>query len=91
MQENGSYCSVCRAMALCIERSTPRIIGTLEKSMTPWGIIVGSIVFLAADYIAERFLRSSHSRKFWERLDRSTHPLLRNPLRNTETLSRKLD
>jgi hypothetical protein len=57
--------------------------------MTPWGIIVGSIVLLAADYIAERYLRSSHPRKLWELVSSSRNPLLRNLIRSTQKAADK--
>jgi hypothetical protein len=57
--------------------------------MTPWGIIVGSIILLAVDYIVERYLRSSHSRKLWEIVSTSTNPLLRNLIRGTEKAGNK--
>jgi hypothetical protein len=57
--------------------------------MTPWGIIIASMVVLAADYLVDKYLRSSHSRKLWAMLANSKNPWLRNPFRGAEATQRK--
>lgn len=57
--------------------------------MTPWGIIIASMVILAADYFVGRYLQSSHSRNLWKTLCDSTNPWLRNPLRSSEVIKQK--
>ncbi len=60
-------------------------IGESENQMTPWGIIIASMVILAADYFVVKYLRSSHSRKVWVLLASTENPWLKNPFRSKES------
>lgn len=57
--------------------------------MTPWGIIIASMVILAADYFVDKYLRSNHSRKLWEILSDQSNPWVRNPIRSSGIIQHK--